>query len=357
MHDLQGDRALLGALVRALAIGSSGTSCSSDDGVLPQGEANVDAAEHVRHLLVAAAELSIAEMENDAPVSDGSLLAESARRTLWTALSAYDSGYRPAAWTDEDRLHEIFIGCAENCAVSGEEDCEASLPPAEEIRTLLATVAIGRLDVNQPERDDSVAAASGQPWAKLVEQIQNDDPQGMDELYRVFSMGVRYSLCRQLGPQDLDDRVYDVFLIIAQAIRRGDLREPERLMGYVRTVVRRQVAAHIGEGVHSRGNETDIESGTPIADRATNPEPIAIEREHEELAMKMLRRISKRDREILVRFYLEDQSQSQICREMQLTETQFRLIKSRAKARFGELGRQRLARGKVPRWYPGDRFA
>jgi len=128
-------------------------------------------------------------------------------------------------------------------------------------------------------------------------------------------------------------------------------------MGYVRTVVRRQVAAHIGEGVHSRGNETDIESGTPIADRATNPEPIAIEREHEELAMKMLRRISKRDREILVRFYLEDQSQSQICREMQLTETQFRLIKSRAKARFGELGRQRLARGKVPRWYPGDRFA
>jgi RNA polymerase sigma-70 factor, ECF subfamily len=192
--------------------------------------------------------------------------------------------------------------------------------------------------------------ASEQQWTQLVEQIRNDDPQGMEELYRVFSKGIRYFLCRQLGPQDLDDRVHDVFLIIAQAIRRGDLREPERLMGYVRTVVRRQVAAHIEEAVHSRRNETDIESGMPIADRAANPEQIAIEREHEELAMKMLRSISKRDREILTRFYLEEQPQEQICREMQLTETQFRLIKSRAKARFGELGKQRLARRKVPRW-------
>jgi hypothetical protein len=42
---------------------------------------------------------------------------------------------------------------------------------------------------------------------------------------------------RQLGPRDLDDKVHDVFVIVAQAIRRGDLRDPERLMDYVRTVV------------------------------------------------------------------------------------------------------------------------
>jgi DNA-directed RNA polymerase specialized sigma24 family protein len=44
-----------------------------------------------------------------------------------------------------------------------------------------------------------------------------------------------------LGPQDLDDRVHDTFLIVVQAISKGDLREPERLMGFVRTVVRRLV--------------------------------------------------------------------------------------------------------------------
>jgi hypothetical protein len=35
-------------------------------------------------------------------------------------------------------------------------------------------------------------------------------------------------------------------------------------------------------------------------------------------------------------------TQEEICVEMGLTETQFRLLKSRAKARFGELGKRRL---------------
>jgi hypothetical protein len=41
---------------------------------------------------------------------------------------------------------------------------------------------------------------------------------------------------------------------------------------------------------------------------------------------------------------LLEQTQEQICAEMNLTETQFRLLKSRAKARFGELGRRALTR-------------
>jgi DNA-directed RNA polymerase specialized sigma24 family protein len=59
--------------------------------------------------------------------------------------------------------------------------------------------------------------------------------------------------------------------------------------------------------------------------------------------MRVLNAVPKRDREVLVRFYLKEEDPDIICREMELTETQFRLIKSRAKARFGELGRTRLA--------------
>jgi RNA polymerase sigma factor (sigma-70 family) len=187
-------------------------------------------------------------------------------------------------------------------------------------------------------------------WTRLVERIRAGDPEGMEELYRLFSKGIRYYLCRQLGPQDLDDKVHDAFLIIAQAIQRGDLREPERLMGYVRTVVRRQVAAHIEVAVHSRRTETELDPAIAMADRQANPEQIAIDRQHEDLAMRMLQSISRRDREILIRFYLQEQTQTDICREMNLTETQFRLIKSRAKARFGELGKQRLALRQVRRW-------
>ena len=62
-----------------------------------------------------------------------------------------------------------------------------------------------------------------------------------------------------------------------------------------------------------------------------------------ELMKSALASLSDRDRDILVRFYLKEQPQEQICREMSLTETQFRLLKSRAKAKFGEVGKKKLA--------------
>lgn len=189
-----------------------------------------------------------------------------------------------------------------------------------------------------------VPAEAQQPWASLVKRIQADDPSGMEELYAVFTTGIRFYLCRQLGPQDLDDKVHDAFLTIAQSIRRGDLREPERLMGYVRTIVRRQVAGHIGTAVEARRNLVDPDHGPVLCDHRPDPEHKVIESQNVDLAMRVLNSLPLRDREVLVRFYLKEQSPRQICREMCLTQTQFRLTKSRAKARFTELGRARFAR-------------
>ncbi len=196
----------------------------------------------------------------------------------------------------------------------------------------------------------SNAQPAGPNWTALVEKIKVDDQSGMEELYRVFSRGVRFYLCRQLGPQDLEDKVHDTFLIVVQAVRRGELREPERLMGFVRTVVRRQVAGHIDQAVHTRRQQVGIESGTTVVDLNRDPEETAIQQQHEEIARRVLNSISKRDREILTRFYLLEQSQQQICEQMNLTETQFRLLKSRAKARFGELGKRRLERRGIARF-------
>jgi RNA polymerase sigma factor (sigma-70 family) len=181
-------------------------------------------------------------------------------------------------------------------------------------------------------------------WVRLVEGIRNENPGAMEELYRVFSRGIRYYLCRHLGPEELDDRVHDSFLVVVQAIRRDELREAGRLMGFVRTVVHRQVAASIEKAVQARRDQTPIDPGEGITDLRRNPEESAIAQQQEEIMTRILRGISRRDREILTRFYLLDQTQEQICAEMQLSETQFRLLKSRAKTRFGELGKRSLAK-------------
>jgi RNA polymerase sigma-70 factor (ECF subfamily) len=190
--------------------------------------------------------------------------------------------------------------------------------------------------------DHSESVTSRTDWHELVARIQTGDNSGLEDLYGLFARGIRFYLCRQLGPQELDDKVHDAFLIVVQAIKRGDLREPERLMGFVRTVVRRQVAAYIDDVVHSRREELHLDVGVRVADARNNPEQNAAFQQKVEFMTGILRTLSDRDREILTRFYLDEQTQEQICEEMNLTETQFRLLKSRAKARFGELGKRKL---------------
>jgi RNA polymerase sigma-70 factor (ECF subfamily) len=137
----------------------------------------------------------------------------------------------------------------------------------------------------------------------------------MEQLYKLFAKGIRYYLCRQLGPQDLEDKVHDTFLIVVNAIRRGDLREPDRLMGFVRTVARRQVAAYIEQNVKSRHEESDFTiAGIVVADFKKNPEQEAMVRQKTDLIKSTLAQLSERDREILIRFYLQEQPQEQICR-------------------------------------------
>ena len=192
----------------------------------------------------------------------------------------------------------------------------------------------------QAGQADGAAPASS--WGPLVDRIRAGDPAGLEELYRVFSRGIRFHLCRQLGAQEIDDRLHDTFLTVVQAIQHGELREPERLMGFVRTIVRRQVACYIDRAIHVRRDYQDIESTEPVPDVHETPEERVISKQRAEILESVLRSISRRDREILTRFYLLEQSQQQICSEMDLTNTQFRLLKSRAKARFGEIGKKRF---------------
>jgi len=208
--------------------------------------------------------------------------------------------------------------------------------PLEPVDAALADTSIG----DPPDHSESIT--SRVDWQELVTRIQSGDNSGLEDLYGLFARGIRFYLCRQLGPQELDDKVHDAFLIVVQAIKRGDLREPERLMGFVRTVVRRQVAAYIDDVVHSRREELHLDVGVRVADARNNPEQDAAFQQKVEFMTSILQSLTDRDREVLTRFYLDEQTQEQICEEMDLTETQFRLLKSRAKARFGELGKRKL---------------
>ena len=235
----------------------------------------------------------------------------------------------------------VTIKPRDGASLHGEEAASESSPYTVGLVSTEDIDAVDSLDATGLE--PMVPAETYANWVALVGRIQSGETNGMAELYQLFSRGIRFYLCRQLGAQELDDKVHDTFVVVVQAIRRGELREPERLMGFVRTIVRRQVAAHIDKAVQSRREQADVDATVRIADPRGNPEEAAMFRQRNELIQRVLFELSERDREILTRFYLQEQGQTQICEEMELSETQFRLLKSRAKARFGELGKKRLA--------------
>ncbi len=184
-------------------------------------------------------------------------------------------------------------------------------------------------------------------WPALVLRIQVNEEAALEDLYSMFSRGIKFLIVRQLGRQDIDDRVHDTFVIVVQAIQRGDLRDPSRLMGFVRTIVRRQIATFIERNYARRRDELDIDNNPGLRDTQLTPEQAAILKQNASIMEEVLRTCSRRDREILTRFYLLEQSQEQICTEMGLSETQFRLLKSRAKQRFSEEGRRRMAKSNL----------
>jgi DNA-directed RNA polymerase specialized sigma24 family protein len=55
----------------------------------------------------------------------------------------------------------------------------------------------------------------------------------------------------------------------------------------------------------------------------------------------------QKDREILMRFYLEEQSPERIQREMGLSKRQFDLLKTRAKARLQDAVRSTVTGGAI----------
>jgi len=174
----------------------------------------------------------------------------------------------------------------------------------------------------------------GMPWARVVEEIRNGDEHGLELLYNAVRDCARPHLFQHVDPQMVDDHIQEIQMIVLSAVRSGELRDPLCLLGFVRTVTRRQVAVHIRRSILRRRRLISVETtAPPVAPADESPLERLATQERIEAVRTVVARLRPRDREILVRFYFEEQDSDKICREMGLSATQFRLYKSRALAK------------------------
>jgi RNA polymerase sigma factor (sigma-70 family) len=185
--------------------------------------------------------------------------------------------------------------------------------------------------------------ASPAGYRELVSRIEKRNPAALEELYGMVK-NFTYFLMRQLGPDDLQDSVHDVYVTVAEAITAGKLRDPDRLRAFLTTVTRFYTYSQIERRVQGRNRFTGLDGMAVDLPDATNLETGVYNRQRVTFVRDILRHMPSIDREILRRFYLEEQTKEQICKEMRLTPTQFRNMKSQAKLALTEIGMRRLRR-------------
>ncbi|MCE5309359.1 MAG: sigma-70 family RNA polymerase sigma factor [Acidobacteriales bacterium] len=153
----------------------------------------------------------------------------------------------------------------------------------------------------------------------------------------LFSLVARLSLGhlrRQGFWTDYEDCLHDAYIVVLDAILSDRVRQPDCLPGFIATIVRRMICAHVRHRVVLRQRLVPLSAvEMDLQDSAQNLESDVLTAEEREVVLRRLARLKPTDREILTRFYLEGQDPLQICAEMGISEGQFRCRKSRAKAR------------------------
>jgi RNA polymerase sigma-70 factor (ECF subfamily) len=163
------------------------------------------------------------------------------------------------------------------------------------------------------------------------------DSRAEEELVERYSRGVSVIISRSGGAAALEDLCQDTFRIAIEKIRRGDVRQPERLSGFIAGLAKNLVIEHFRRAARQESLDS-LDTARPLADPAPGPADHVLQKEKAAIARKVLSEMSSdRDRQILFRYYVAEEDKETICADLGLTSLHFNRVLYRARDRYREL--------------------
>lgn len=177
------------------------------------------------------------------------------------------------------------------------------------------------------------------PMANLVQRILSGDPEAETELVQRFSRALRFLLGRLTRDEAAAEDLYqETFRLVIEKVRRGELREAERLPGFVSSLARNLFLGSARRGGRRQKWEGDPEATETAPDPAPGQLQKLLAKERAALVRQVLGELKNdRDREILSRYYIADQDKDLICRDLELSDLHFNRVLFRARQRYKEL--------------------
>jgi len=174
--------------------------------------------------------------------------------------------------------------------------------------------------------------------ADLISRIGKGDKQAEAQLVERYRRDVMI-IIRQ-GVSDaaiIDDLCQETLWIVLKKIRQGDVREPEKLIGFICSVARNLVIKYFR---HAGRQEslTETEEIMLLPHPAPDPLKALMQKETADLIWQILKEMpNERDSLALIRFYIAEDEKEQICADLGLTRLQLNLVLHRARARYRAL--------------------
>jgi RNA polymerase sigma-70 factor, ECF subfamily len=174
--------------------------------------------------------------------------------------------------------------------------------------------------------------------AELVHRIRAGEPGAEDELVQRYTRGVYFVINRSVSDKSAAEDVYqETFRLGLEKIRSGEVREPERLSGFICGVARNLVIEQLRKSARRESRQSS-DLDRPIASHEPSALDQLLREEQSLLARQVLAALSSdRDRKVLYRFYIADDDKDEICAELGVSSLHFNQILCRARERYKQL--------------------
>lgn len=184
----------------------------------------------------------------------------------------------------------------------------------------------------------------------LVRRIQAGDRRAEEELVARFGEGLTFLLRRWTRDRDAAADLYqETFRLALEKIRRGELRDPERLAAFLHSLAKNLSIHHYRRETARGGREKPIETTAEVPDRDEGQLGNLLRQEKIGLVRRLVAELpQERDRQVLFRFYLREEDKERICDDLGLSRSEFNVVLFRARRRYQRLFESALGGSSAP---------
>lgn len=213
------------------------------------------------------------------------------------------------------------------------------------VSRLVKTGRWSRLETFDGEADARMGAEGHEPdeaeiATGLVRRIREGDTAAETELVQRYEERLRYVLVRQMAayPHDVDDVVQEALTTTVIRLRDTGIDDPARLGGFIFGIAKNLRSARIRDHVRHDG-DADPEVISRIPGDEITPDQVLASSETTQIIRQLLAELgnrtgTERDREVLIRLYIRQESREAVCEALDINPEHLRRVVHRAKQRL-----------------------